>query len=269
MKRKVGAGIASLMLGATVVGLGPRGVGTTAAAQASQTPARELPTFQVDPSWPKKLPNNWVMGPVSGVNVDAQDHVWVITRPREVKSEWVVGPGTANGSDLQVNPSWKAPSVIEFDGEGNYIRGWGGPARNKRVQVFTLDGKYVSQVFVSRGKMAPSTATGTLFGYPRKEVEDKVLKSPEAASRTTFSPDPQQRFLYVLDRRHQRILILDRKTLEILGSFGGGVGDQPGQFYILHDMATDSHGNFYTTEINQNSRAQKFVFKGMVSVPAK
>jgi hypothetical protein len=53
-----------------------------------------------------------------------------------------------------------------------------------------------------------------------------VLKSPEAASRTTFSPDPQQRFLYVLDRRHQRILILDRKTLEILGSFGGGVGDQ-------------------------------------------
>jgi hypothetical protein len=117
--------------------------------------------------------------------------------------------------------------------------------------------------------MAPSTATGTVFGYPRKESGDKVLKSPEAVSRTTFSPDPQQRFLYVRDRRHHQILILDGKTLEILDSFGGGVGDQPGQFYILNDMATDSYGNFYTAETNQNSRAQTFMFKGMVSAPAK
>ena len=47
------------------------------------------------------------------------------------------------------------------------------------------------------------------------------------------------------------------------------MGDQPGQFYILHDMATDSHGNFYTAEINQHSRGKKFVFKGMMSAPVK
>ena len=71
----------------------------------------------------------------------------------------------------------------------------------------------------------------------------------------------------MIDRRHQRILIRHRKSLEILGSVGDGVGDAPGQFYILHDMASDSHGNVYTAEIDENSRIQKFVFKGMAAVP--
>jgi DNA-binding beta-propeller fold protein YncE len=424
MKRMIVVGVALLVFVAIVVGLGPWGVGKTVAAQARQTPAREVPTFEVDPSWPKKLPNNWVWGAVSDVNVDAQDHVWVISRPREV-----VKP--------ELRSMTAAPPVIEFDGAGNYIQGWGGPGegyewpdaehginvdykgyvwiagrgkdddqilkftntgkfvmqighsaqskgntdtanlnlpadvtvypktnelfvadgygnrrvivfdadtgkykrmwsafgnvptdpekwtipsgwkgtvghdnsfspddlegqetldaeqgpqqfagvhsvrvsndglvyvcdrRNQRVQVFTLDGKYLAQVFISRGKMALSNATGTLFGKPRKELVDGVLKSPDTASRITFSPDPEQRFLYVLDRRHQRILILDRKTLEMLGSFGGGVGDQPGQFYVIHGMSTDSHGNTYTAEVYDGSRAQKFVFKGMASTPTK
>jgi DNA-binding beta-propeller fold protein YncE len=389
MKRIIQSVVALLALVVMSVGL---------IAQGRRTAARQLPTFQLDPSWPNKLPNNWIYGPVSGLTVDSQDHVWVITRPREV-----VKPELG---------SMAAPAVIEFDGAGNFIQGWGGegagyewpkaehgitvdakgyvwiagrgekdshilkftrdgkfvmqvgrwgqsqgnadtanlnlPAdvtvypktnevfvadgygnrrvivydantgkfkrmwgafgnvpvdpkpgevtfssddmqgdgpqqfnnvhsvrvsndglvyvcdrQNQRVQVFTLDGKYLRQVFISRGKMPLSTATGMLFGKPRKEVEDEVLKSSQAPSRTTFSPDAEQRFLYVLDRRHQQIAILDRRTLDMLGAFGGGVGDQPGQFYILHDMATDSKGNFYTAEINQNSRVQKFAFKGM------
>jgi DNA-binding beta-propeller fold protein YncE len=137
---------------------------------------------------------------------------------------------------------------------------------NQRVQVFTLQGKFVSQVFVSRGKMPLSTSTATSWlGKPLKELEDGILTDPTSPSRTAFSPDPEQRFLYVLDRRYQRVAIMDRKSLAILGYFGGGVGNQPGQFYVLHDLAADSQGNIYTAEVNNagNRRAQKFVYKGV------
>src|ERR1700740_1972463 len=80
---------------AVILALGPVGWGRTVAAQA---PARQAPTFQVDPSWPK-VPSKWVLGLVSGVNVDAQDHVWVIHRPRTVKPE---------------DKAKAAPPVLEF-----------------------------------------------------------------------------------------------------------------------------------------------------------
>src|SRR5262247_3852230 len=59
-----------------------------------------VPTFQVDVSWPQKLPNNWVMGVPSWVAVDRRDHVWVLHRPRTAPE-----PQRANA----------APAVIEFD----------------------------------------------------------------------------------------------------------------------------------------------------------
>lgn len=39
------------------------------------------PSYKVDADWPKQLPNNWIMGQVSGIAVDRQDHVWVLQRP--------------------------------------------------------------------------------------------------------------------------------------------------------------------------------------------
>lgn len=136
---------------------------------------------------------------------------------------------------------------------------------NKRVQVFTPDGTYVTQVFLSRGKIPPSTLPGTAFGKPIKELADGLAGGAMTASRTAFSPDPEQQFLYVIDRIKQNIAILDRKSLEFLGEFGDGVGMAPGSFYILHDVATDSNGNVYTAEVNDNGnrRAQKFTFTGM------
>ena len=85
---------------------------TTAAELA--VPGREIPTFQVDPSWPT-IPSKWVCGPVSGLTVDSNDHVWIITRPREV-----VRP-------VEGKPA--APPIMEFDAAGNFIQGWGGPGQ--------------------------------------------------------------------------------------------------------------------------------------------
>ena len=70
--------------------------------------------------------------------------------------------------------------------------------------------------------------------------------------------DPEQKFLFLADGSNDRIHVLLRDSLEELTSFGDG-GRQPGQFYAVHSIASDSKGNLYTVEIVNNRRAQRFV----------
>ena len=118
----------------------------------------------------------------------------------------------------------------------------------KRVQVFTLDGKFVAQVFIGRECKAPQCGNGT------------------TAASTAFSTDPEQRFLYVGNRSQSKVMVFDRKTLELLDSFGQR-GSAPGEFGTLHHMAADSKGNLYVTEVTplrpENRRIQKFTLMGM------
>jgi len=54
----------------------------------AQQPTKGLaPRFVVDPFWPKPLPNRWLLGQVAGVAVDAQDHVWIVQRPRTLSED--------------------------------------------------------------------------------------------------------------------------------------------------------------------------------------
>ena len=82
-------------------------------APAVVAAAGGVPQFAVDPSWPPKLPNGWVFGDASSIAVDRADHVFVLSRPRTVAAE---------------NKDHAAPPVIEFDPQGKFVRGWGGPA---------------------------------------------------------------------------------------------------------------------------------------------
>ncbi|PYR72451.1 MAG: hypothetical protein DMF87_27980, partial [Acidobacteria bacterium] len=83
-----------------------------------------------------------------------------------------------------------------------------------------------------------------------------------------FSKDPQQQYLYMADGMNDIVRIVDRQTLQEITTFGDG-GRQPGQFYGVHSIATDSKGNIYTTETWEGKRLQKFVFKGMAPVTKK
>jgi len=111
---------------------------------------------------------------------------------------------------------------------------------NNRIQVFTIEGKFVKEAYIER---QTSSAEGTAFDI-------------------AFSPDKQQRFLYVPDGSNKKVQILSRDTLEVIGSFGGHGGHGLGEFYHAHSIASDSKGNIYVGE-SFGERALRWLYKGM------
>ncbi len=112
-----------------------------------------------------------------------------------------------------------------------------------RIQVFERDGTFVNEAII-----APETlAQGSTWDV-------------------AFSPDPEQRFLYLADGQNMKVYVIERASMEVLYAFGDG-GRQPGQFFAVHSIATDSMGNIYTTETYEGKRLQKFVNLGMEPAP--
>jgi DNA-binding beta-propeller fold protein YncE len=113
---------------------------------------------------------------------------------------------------------------------------------NDRIQVFRRDGSFVTEKII-----APLTrGDGSTWDI-------------------AFSRDPAQQFMYVADGKNMKVYVLERASLEVLTSFGDG-GRQPGLFFAVHSIATDSRGNIYTTETYEGKRVQKFVFRGLAPV---
>src|SRR2546427_96766 len=176
------------------------------------------PRFQVDPWWPKPLPNNWLMGQAAGVAVDRHDHVWVIQRPRSL---------TEDERGATLNPPRSlccapAPPVLEFDTDGTLLRSWGGPGacyawplnehgvfvyyqeivwiggndpKDHQVLKFTPDGKFLLQI----GK---ADVTGG-------DHDTAHLERP-----ANMSVDPATNELFVADGyKNQRVIIFDAQTV--------------------------------------------------------
>ena len=84
------------------------------------------PSFEVDPLWPKPLPNHWLLGSVTGVAVDARDHIWVVHRGYDsmiARTEIGAATNPKTADDCCV----PAPQVLEFDSAGTLVSHWGGP----------------------------------------------------------------------------------------------------------------------------------------------
>jgi DNA-binding beta-propeller fold protein YncE len=111
-----------------------------------------------------------------------------------------------------------------------------------RVQVFKPDGTFIKEAHFARQTLASGSAWDL-----------------------AFSKDPQQRFIFLADGTNEKIRVIVRETMMEITNFGDG-GRQPGQFFGVHSIATDSKGNIYITETYEGKRLQKFVYKGMGDV---
>ncbi len=351
---------------------------------AADAAAHEAPMFEVDPLWPKPLPNHWLLGSAIGVGVDSRDHVYVIHRRQSFNTRTEIGAAMQPPTGECCIP---APNILEFDPAGNLVNHWGGksddyewPSSNhgltldhkdnvwiggngrgdSHVLKFTRDGKFLLQIgtpgqdadsnssehFGRVAKISFDAKANEAYlsdGYGNKRVavldadtgelkrywgaygnkpddtdlgpydpaaplpqqfrnpvhcaepsndglvyvcdrpndriqvfktdgtfvtEARIAPATLGDGSTwdiAFSKDPAQKFMYVADGKNMKVYIMLRETLEILTSFGDG-GRQPGQFFAVHSIATDSQGNIYTTETYEGKRVQKFVFKGMGAV---
>jgi hypothetical protein len=97
-------------------------IAVPALMETIQAAGGDLPKYEPDPSWPKPLPNHWILGQVSGTAVDSHDNIWILQRPRTLDEH------DKYGETKRADCCFPAPAVIEFDQAGNVLHAWGGPA---------------------------------------------------------------------------------------------------------------------------------------------
>ncbi len=197
--------------------------------------AVDAPRFEVDPAWPKRLPNDWLMGQAAGVSVDAQDNVWVVQRPKSLTDD----ERAASATPLRTKCCKPAPPVLVFNQAGDLVRSWGGPGEgydwpqnehgihidhkgfvwlagngdnDGQILKFTPEGKFVLQI----GKQGPQTNSldTTRLGKPAQ-----------------VTVDPATNEVYVADGYYnRRIIVFDADTgafKRMWGAYGKPPTDVP------------------------------------------
>ena len=180
----------------------------------------DTPRFRVDPFWARELPNNWILGQVSGLSVDERDHVWIVHRPRTLDAR-------QRGEDGMC--CVPAPPVIEFSSDGTVLRSWGGPgegfewpesehgihvdhqghvwiggngASDAHVLKFTGDGEFLLQIGRA-GQSGGSNHTDNL-GRP-----------------ASIEVDPEPNEAYIADGYgNRRVIVYDAETGEYKRHWG-------------------------------------------------
>jgi hypothetical protein len=235
---------AALVVAVVGLGIGQSMIERTAAQ------AKQAPKFEVDPFWPKPMPNNWVMGMTIGLTVDDRDHVWVIHRGND--------PGNLDRTELALPQGEKAPRVsecclaappvLEFDQAGNLVGNWGGdgegydwPESNHGITVdhkgnvwiggnggpdshvlkFTREGKLVAQFGKAGARRDPkSPAEKPTFVGNSLDMENfgRVAK---------IFIDPKANEAYLADGYlNKRVAVVDMDSGKVK-RFWGAYGEKP------------------------------------------
>ena len=231
----------------------------------------EIPKFEVDPWWPKQLPDEWVLGWVGGLVVDPNDHVWIVHVGNELTGWETKGGASDPPTTLCCKP---APPVIEFDQEGNVVQAWGGPgpgydwpstehglfidhesnvwitsSRNGEGQVlkFTHDGKFLLQIG-RKDKGNDSNDTSSLGGPAGIAV------------------DPDTNEVFIADGyQNRRVIVFDGETgayKRHWGAYGETPDDAPftydpdeplpRQMSGVHCLALSTDGLLYVCDRTSN-----------------
>ena len=157
----------SIVVGSVVAGATVLGVAVVLATPQGDTV--QAPRFEVDPLWPRPMPNHWLLGSATGVAVDDRDHVFVVHLTNSFVARTEIGLATDPPTGECCAP---APNVLEFDPEGNLVNSWGGPGQgydwptqnagiaidsagniwiggiggtDARILKFTRDGRFLAQ----------------------------------------------------------------------------------------------------------------------------
>jgi DNA-binding beta-propeller fold protein YncE len=262
---------------------------TTAAQGRGGTRA---PVFKVDPLWPKPLPNHWVLGSVTGVAVDAQDHIWITHRGADSLGN--------NEKGAILNPPTgccvPAPQVLEFDQAGNLVSHWGGHGEGyewpQSTGGISIDHK--GNVWIAAaGQPEPVAGRGAAPATPPRPQDAHVLKFSRTGkfllqigragkiegsdSKTGLNRpaavrfDPATNEIYIADTGNRRVVVFDADT----GAYKrhwGAYGEKPDdaglsaydpnappakQFRALSCVAIAKDGLVYVCD-RQNDRIQVF-----------
>lgn len=229
-------------------------------------------TFTVDPTWPRALPNDWIIGSVTGVFVDAQDHVWV-THLIETLTEEEIAAAQEPPIGTCCLP---APSVIEFDAQGNVVQAWGVPTQDISVYPRNPHGIFVDHNdFVWVGtyqhhRVQKFTRSGDLvlsigrFDETAGSNDTSLLGGPAG-----IWVDPATNEVFVADGyRNRRVIVFNGETGAYLRHWGangqppvdggrGGAVPTIQQFSTVHGITGSRDGLIYVAD-RRGNRVQVF-----------
>lgn len=222
-----------LVLGVALVALvAALGVGQAMLEKTAQAQGRmvQAPTFEVDPLWPKPLPNHWLLGMTIGVWVDEQDNVWIIHR----------GAATLNDNeralDLKVGECCRAaPPVLVFDQAGNLVRAWGGPGQgyewpesNHGVHVDYKGNVWIGGNGAKDAHVLKFTKEGKFLLQVGHYGKSGGSNDPENFGRVAkIWVDPKTNEAYIADGYgNKRVAVLDADTGK-LKRYWGAYGNKP------------------------------------------